>query len=100
LHRTADVGREKTSSAAETIAGLNPNVRVLTYHERLTRERAVALIPDFDIVVDGSDNYATRYVVNDVSAELGQPWVYGSVERFVGQVAVFGMPNGPCYRCI
>src|SRR5262249_49923213 len=70
------------------------------YHERLTLDRARALVAEYDVVVDGSDNYATRYVINDACAAIGTPWVYGSVERFSGQVSVFGAPGGPCYRCL
>src|SRR5438067_8812264 len=100
LHSSKDVGREKTASAAESIARLNPHVQVRTHQERLTQTRATQVFSDYDIVIDGSDNYATRYAVNDACARLGKVWVYGSVERFSGQVSVFGAPNGPCYRCI
>src|SRR5688572_12227935 len=100
LHGTPDIGREKPASAADALQRLNPQVRVQTYHERLTRARAESLFTEYDVVVDGSDNYATRYAINDACAKLGKVWVYGSVERFSGQVSVFGVPNGPCYRCV
>lgn len=100
IHATQDVGREKTASAADALRQLNPHVEIRTHQERLTVSRAVSLFRDYDLVVDGSDNYATRYAVNDASAQLGKVWIYGSVERFSGQVSVFGAPGGPCYRCI
>ncbi len=100
LHATADIGRAKTSSAAQAIARLNPHIDVKTHNERLTVARAQALFADYHLVIDGSDNYPTRYAVNDACALLGKVWVYGSVERFSGQVSLFGAPDGPCYRCI
>lgn len=100
LHRTSDVGREKAASAADALAALNPEVHVVTHAERLTARSATALIDAYHLVVDGSDNYETRYAVNDACATLGRTWVYGSVERFSGQISVFGAPGGPCYRCI
>ncbi|HEU4995732.1 MAG TPA: HesA/MoeB/ThiF family protein [Gemmatimonadaceae bacterium] len=100
LHGTEDVGRDKTASASESLTRLNPHVRINTHQERLTAPRAVALLSEYDIVVDGSDNYSTRYAVNDACVELGKTWIYGSVERFSGQVSVFGAPDGPCYRCV
>lgn len=100
LHGTPDIGRDKPASAAAKLKHLNPHVRVQTHHERLTPARAESLFPDYDIVVDGSDNYATRYAINDACAKLGKVWVYGSVERFSGQVSVFGVQGRPCYRCI
>ena len=100
LHGTPDVGRDKTLSASESLRRLNPEVQVRTHQERLTTTRAISLLQEYDLVVDGSDNYQTRYAVNDACARLGKVWVYGSVERFSGQVSVFGAPGGPCYRCI
>jgi adenylyltransferase/sulfurtransferase len=100
LHATADVKRDKTASARDAIAQLNPAVRVTPHTVRLDRGNAAGIIADYDLVVDGSDNYETRYAVNDACAELGKPWVYGSVERFSGQVSLFGAPDGPCYRCV
>ena len=100
LHGTHDVGELKTVSAAQSIERLNPNVHVRTHQERLTQHGAEALFREYDLIVDGSDNYQTRYAVNDACARLGKVWVYGSVERFSGQVSVFGTADGPCYRCI
>lgn len=100
LHGTRDEGRDKPTAAADALGRLNPHVEVRMHHERLTAQKAVPLLAEYDLVLDGSDNYATRYVVNDACARLGKVWVYGSVERFSGQVSVFGAPGGPCYRCI
>ncbi|MGH7678720.1 MAG: molybdopterin-synthase adenylyltransferase MoeB [Gemmatimonadaceae bacterium] len=100
LHGTGDVGRDKALSGADALRRLNPHVKVRPYAERLDATGAQALFPDYDVIVDGSDNYATRYVINDACARLGKVWVYGSVERFSGQVSVFGVKDGPCYRCI
>lgn len=100
LHGTADVGRPKAASASATIGRLNPHVKVVGHSERLTQSNVDRLFGEYDLVVDGSDNYATRYVVNDACARAGKVWIYGSVERFSGQVSVFGAQDGPCYRCI
>jgi sulfur-carrier protein adenylyltransferase/sulfurtransferase len=100
LHATTDVGREKTASAAEALLALNPHTTVLSHSQRLTSRSAQTLFRDYDLIVDGSDNYPTRYAINDACSTLGKTWVYGSVERFSGQVSVFGAPGGPCYRCI
>lgn len=100
LHTTSDVGRAKAASAAATIARLNPGVRVDPIARRVDAANAPAVIAGYDLVVDGSDNYPTRYAVNDACAAADKPWVYGSVERFSGQVAVFGVAHGPCYRCL
>lgn len=100
LHGTADVGRKKAASAAESVQRLNPEVKLEAHQTRLTAANADALVGGYDLVVDGSDNYPTRYAVNDACARLGKVWIYGSVERFSGQVSVFGAPDGPCYRCI
>ena len=100
LHASSDVGRDKTASASDSIERLNPHVIVRRHQHRLTGQNADSLFQDYDVIVDGSDNYQTRYAVNDASARTGKPWVYGSVERFSGQVSVFGTPSGPCYRCI
>ena len=100
LHGTADIGRPKTASASESLGRLNQHVNVIAHLQRLTQPIAEQLFDEYDLVVDGSDNYATRYAVNDACARTGKIWIYGSVERFSGQVSVFGAPNGPCYRCI
>jgi molybdopterin/thiamine biosynthesis adenylyltransferase/rhodanese-related sulfurtransferase len=100
LHGSADVGRPKVESAAETIRRLNPDITVHPLALRLDRANARTVIADYDVVVDGSDNFAARYAINDACAALGRPWVYGSVERYAGQVSVFSLADGPCYRCI
>ena len=100
LHGTADIGKPKVESARDAIARLNPHVVVEMHRDRLSSSNAQRIIQDYDVVVDGSDNYATRYAVNDACAMLDKAWVYGSVERFSGQLAVFGVPGGPCYRCV
>jgi adenylyltransferase/sulfurtransferase len=100
LHTTRDVGRAKVSSARARLFELNPHVQVSTYHARLTSANALELLRDYDVIVDGSDNFQTRYLINDACVLLGKPNVYGSVLRFDGQASVFGMPDGPCYRCL
>lgn len=100
LHRTSDIGRSKAESAAAAISALNPYVTVRTHTDRIENATAATLVGGYDVVIDGSDNYPTRYAINDACAELGTPWVYGSVERFSGQVSTFGVPDGPCYRCL
>jgi sulfur-carrier protein adenylyltransferase/sulfurtransferase len=97
---TSDVGKPKTAAASARLTNLNPDVQILTYETRLTSENALELFKDYDIVVDGTDNFPTRYLVNDACLLLGKPNVYGSIFRFEGQVTVFGMPDGPCYRCL
>ena len=100
LHGTRDVGRSKVASARERLRDLNPHVSVATYHTRLTSANAMELVRDHDVVVDGSDNFPTRYLISDASVLLGVPNVYGSVTRFEGQASVFGADGGPCYRCL
>jgi adenylyltransferase/sulfurtransferase len=100
LHGTGAVGRPKTDSARERLRDLNPHVTVETHPVRLTAENALDLVGRYDLAVDGSDNFPTRYLVNDASVLLGKPYVYGSIFRFDGQVSVFAAPGGPCYRCL
>jgi molybdopterin/thiamine biosynthesis adenylyltransferase/rhodanese-related sulfurtransferase len=100
LHGTPDIGRTKLESARDRIAHVNPNVRVDAHETRLTSANALGIMGDYDIVADGSDNFATRYLVNDACVLLGRPNVYGSIFRFDGQVSVFAAPDGPCYRCV
>lgn len=100
LHGTTDLGRPKVDSAAERLTELNPHARIERYQTRLTSGNALELFRDFDLVVDGSDNFPTRYLVNDAAVLAGRPVVYGSILRFEGQVSVFGLPGGPCYRCL
>ena len=100
LHSTADVGRKKLDSAREKLRGINPLVDVKTYETRLTSQNALEIFRDFDIVVDGTDNFPTRYLVNDACVLTGKPNVYGSIFRFEGQASVFATKEGPCYRCL
>jgi adenylyltransferase/sulfurtransferase len=101
LHTQADVGRPKTESARETIQGINPNVEVVLHNVRITSENALDLIRPYDIVVDGTDNFPTRYLTNDACVLLKKPNVYGSIFRFEGQASVFAPHlGGPCYRCL
>ena len=100
IHGTKDVGRSKLDSAAETIADLNPFVTINRYNVPLTSENALDIIDPYDIVIDGTDNFPTRYLVNDACVLLGKINVYGSIFRFEGQVSVFGAEDGPCYRCM
>lgn len=99
LHGTASIGRAKTDSARDRLTDLNPHVRVEVHEERLTSSNAMALLARYDFTVDGSDNFPTRYLVNDASVLLGKRYVYGSIFRFDGQLSVFG-GDGPCYRCL
>ena len=100
LHGTKDLGRPKLLSARDRIADINPHVHVELYEERLTSENALNLIRDYDAVADGTDNFPTRYLVNDASVMTGVPNVYASIFRFEGQASIFGTPEGPCYRCL
>ncbi|HJS42671.1 MAG TPA: molybdopterin-synthase adenylyltransferase MoeB [Gemmatimonadales bacterium] len=100
LHGTASVGRAKTDSARERLHDINPHVSVEMFPERLTSGNGLKVMRDFDIVVDGSDNFPTRYLVNDACVLLGKPDVYGSIFQFDGQVSVFDASRGPCYRCL
>jgi adenylyltransferase/sulfurtransferase len=100
IHSTSDVGRKKLDSAAEKMRGINPNVTVVKHETALTSENALDILKDYDIVVDGTDNFPTRYLVNDACVLLGKPNVYGSIFRFEGQSTVFAYQGGPCYRCL
>ena len=100
LHGTKDVGRSKLASARERIADINPFVELTTYETALTSKNALGIIEKYDLVVDGTDNFPTRYLVNDACVMLGKPNVYGSVFRFEGQASVFSTKDGPCYRCL
>jgi adenylyltransferase/sulfurtransferase len=100
IHSTANVGRPKLESAKERIAEINPYVQVDTYETALTSENALGIIEPYDIIVDGTDNFPTRYLVNDACVLLGKPNVYGSIFRFEGQASVFYAKEGPCYRCL
>src|SRR5579884_1821295 len=100
LHDTNDVGRSKLQSAKDTIHDINPHVEVVGFEEQFTSENAMEIARPFDIIVDGTDNFPTRYLTNDVSVLLGKPNVYGSIFRFEGQASVFWAEKGPCYRCL
>jgi len=101
LHGLADVGRLKTESAKEAIHRINPDVKVVTYPERLTTQNALEIFKDYDIILDGSDNFPTKYLVNDASFFTGKPYIYGGVFQFEGQVSVFfPKEGGPCLRCL
>jgi len=100
LYGTADVGRPKLEAAGERLAGINPHVVVEPHPQRLAADNAAAILAGYDIVADGTDNFATRYLVNDACVLAGKPNVYGSIFRFEGQVSVFWPGRGPCYRCL
>lgn len=98
IHATADVGRPKVHSAKATLKGIDPNVKVEVFHERLNPTNVLDRFKGWDLIVDGTDNLPTRYLVDDACSILGLPWVYGSVFRFEGQVSLFNFQNGPSYR--
>jgi molybdopterin/thiamine biosynthesis adenylyltransferase/rhodanese-related sulfurtransferase len=100
LHGTSDVGRPKLESARDRLRDTNPNVDIALYDERLTSANAMRIMRGYDVIVDGTDNFATRYLTNDACVLLGIPNVYGSVYRFEGQASVFATADGPCYRCL
>lgn len=100
LHTTKDVGKLKVDSAKETLQSINPDVQVLTYSEKLSSKNVKKIIKDFDIVIDGCDNFATRYLVNDACYFDKKPNVYGSVFQFEGRATLFVPGDGPCYRCL
>ena len=100
IHSTADVGRKKLDSAAEKLKAINPYINLRTFDTRLTSANALELFREFDIIADGTDNFPTRYLVNDACVLTGKPNVYGSIFRFEGQASVFATEEGPCYRCL
>jgi len=100
IHSTKNVGRSKLKSAKAFLHGLNPKVEVDTYEKRFSSENAMRIAGDYDLIIDGTDNFPTRYLVNDVAVLLGKPNVYGSIFRFEGQASVFWAEKGPCYRCL
>ena len=97
---SSDVGKPKSEAARARLSNLNPDIQVQAFETKLTSANALELFRDFDIIVDGTGNFPTRYLVNDACVLLGKPNVYGSIFRFEGQVTIFGMPGGPCYRCL
>jgi molybdopterin/thiamine biosynthesis adenylyltransferase/rhodanese-related sulfurtransferase len=100
IHSTKDIGRKKLDSAAEKLTALNPALKVVKHETMLTSANALGILKDYDIVADGTDNFPTRYLVNDACVLLGKPNVYGSIFRFEGQASVFATKDGPCYRCL
>jgi sulfur-carrier protein adenylyltransferase/sulfurtransferase len=100
IHGTSDVGRSKLQSAKDTINALNPHVRVDTYEMSLSSQNAIELFTPYDVIIDGTDNFPTRYLVNDACVLTGKPNAYGSIFRFEGQASVFATKEGPCYRCL
>jgi sulfur-carrier protein adenylyltransferase/sulfurtransferase len=100
IHFTSDVGRSKLDSAKEKLAAVNPFVNVRTFDTKLTSANALLIFADFDIIIDGTDNFPTRFLVNDACVFTGKPNVYGSIFRFEGQASVFAAKDGPCYRCL
>jgi adenylyltransferase/sulfurtransferase len=100
IHSTKDIGHKKLDSAAEKLTALNPAIRIVKHETMLTSANALEIMKDYDIVADGTDNFPTRYLVNDACVLLGKPNVYGSIFRFEGQASVFATEAGPCYRCL
>ncbi len=100
IHGQSDIGKSKAQSAKESIAEANPFVDVVVHDERLDNDNVMQIFADYDLIVDGTDNFATRYLVNDAAVLLGKPYVWGSIYRFDGQASVFWAEHGPCYRCL
>jgi adenylyltransferase/sulfurtransferase len=100
IHGTADVGRSKLASAKDRLTAINPHIQVNTYETALSSENALELFEPYDVILDGTDNFPTRYLTNDACVLLGKPNAYGSIFRFEGQASVFSTKGGPCYRCL
>jgi len=100
IHSTADVGRPKLDSATEKLKAMNPFLNIRKFNTRLSSDNALDLFKEFDIIADGTDNFPTRYLVNDACVLTGKPNVYGSIFRFEGQASIFATEEGPCYRCL
>jgi molybdopterin/thiamine biosynthesis adenylyltransferase len=100
LHATDRVGMPKVESAQKTILGLNPDVKVVPYKARLTSDNVLDILKEYDVIVDGVDNFPTRYLLNDAALKLGKPVVHASIYRFEGQITCFIPDEGPCYRCL
>src|SRR6201985_201845 len=100
IHSTADVGRKKLDSAEEKLKAINPYINIRKFETKLSSDNALEIFQDFDIIADGTDNFPTRYLVNDACVLTGKPNVYASIFRFEGQASIFAMPDGPCYRCL
>lgn len=99
LHTTKDLKKFKVANAKEKLKAFNPHIKVVAYKERFTAANALKLVKAYDLVIDGTDNFPTRYVINDACVLSGKPFVFGGILRFEGQVSVFGLAGGPCYRC-
>src|SRR5690606_8814449 len=100
IHGHSDVGRPKAKSAADKVRGISPLVNVVVHNTTLTTENVKEIFSQYDLILDGTDNFATRYMVNDAAVLLGKPYVWGSIYRFDGQASVFWAEQGPCYRCL
>jgi len=100
IHGQSDIGRPKAESARDAIKEINPYVDVIVHDERLDSSNVMPLFAQYDLIVDGTDNFATRYLVNDACVLLGKPYVWGSIYRFDGQASLFWAEHGPCYRCL
>jgi adenylyltransferase/sulfurtransferase len=100
IHSQADIGKPKALSAAETVRGINPLIQVNVHEQRLDNDNVMELFSQYDLIVDGTDNFATRYMVNDACVLLNKPYIWGSIYRFDGQASVFWSEHGPCYRCL
>ncbi len=100
IHGQSDIGKSKAQSARESVAEINPLIEVILHEERLDSSNVMDIFGDYDLIVDGTDNFATRYLVNDACVLLGKPYVWGSIYRFDGQASVFWAEHGPCYRCL
>src|ERR1700728_4518239 len=100
IHGQSDVGKPKAESARDSIREINPLVNVILHEERLDSDNAMQVFADYDLIIDGTDNFATRYLVNDACVLLGKPYVWGSIYRFDGQASAFWAEHGPCYRCL
>ena len=100
IHGQSDIGRPKAESAAASVREINPYVNVVIHNEALANDNVFDIFGQYDLIVDGTDNFATRYMVNDAAVLLGKPYVWGSIYRFDGQASVFWSEHGPCYRCL
>lgn len=100
IHDRSAIGKNKALSAKEKVQALNPEVQVITYETKLDTTNAIEIFNDYDLIIDGTDNFATRYLINDAAALLGKPYIWGSIYQFNGQVSVFWSEYGPCYRCL
>lgn len=100
LFTTGDEGFSKAETAKKRLAALNPEIEIKAYNEELTAKNALSLFSGYDIIIDGTDNFATKFLINDAAVKLGKPFIYGAIQGFEGQVSVFGTEGGPCYRCL